>query len=348
MATLTIAARPGVATMQVAQISKPGGNFEIVERDIPQPNAGQVRIKVQACGVCHSDVLTKEGLWPGIQYPRIPGHEVAGIIDQVGDGVASWKLGQRVGVGWHGGHDGTCRECRRGDFNNCRNLQIPGISYDGGYQQYMLAPADALVAIPDTLNDAEAAPLLCAGITTYNSLRHSGALPGDLVAVQGIGGLGHLGIQFAQKFGYDVAAIGRGTEDAALAKRLGASVYIDSQATNAAQELQKLGGAKVILATAPSSKAMSELVDGLGPNGKLLVVGAAFDPIEVTPIQLISGNKSLHGWSTGTPADSEDTLHFAELTGVRPMIETYPLEKAAEAYARMMSGKAEFRVVLTM
>ena len=344
MATTAIA----VGTMKVAQVSNPGADFQIVEREIPEPNAGQVRIRVQACGVCHSDALTKEGLWPGIQYPRIPGHEVAGIIDQVGNGVSTWKKSQRVGVGWHGGHDGTCRECRRGDFNNCRNLQIPGISYDGGYQEYMVAPAEALVAIPDTLNDAEAAPLLCAGITTYNSLRHSGALPGDLVAVQGIGGLGHLGIQFAQKFGYEVAAIGRGSENAALAKKLGASLYIDSQATNAAEELQKLGGAKVILATAPSSKAMSELVNGLGPNGKLMVVGATFDPIEVTPIQLISGSKSLQGWSTGTPADSEDTLHFAELTGVRPMIETYPLEKAGEAYARMMSGKAQFRVVLTM
>ena len=344
MATTAIA----VGTMKVAQVSNPGADFQIVEREIPEPAAGHVRIKVQACGVCHSDVLTKEGLWPGIQYPRIPGHEVAGIIDELGAGVSAWKQGQRVGVGWHGGHDGTCRECRRGDFNNCRNLQIPGISYDGGYQEYMVAPEEALVAIPDTLNDAEAAPLLCAGITTYNSLRHSGALPGDLVAVQGIGGLGHLGIQFAQKFGYEVAAIGRGSEDAALAKKLGASVYIDSRATNAAQELQKLGGAKVILATAPSAKAMSELVDGLGPNGKLIVVGASFDPIEVTPIQLISGSKSLQGWSTGTPADSEDTLHFAKLSGVRPMIETYPLEKAGEAYARMMSGKAQFRVVLTM
>jgi D-arabinose 1-dehydrogenase-like Zn-dependent alcohol dehydrogenase len=348
MATLRVAAKPELAPMKVAQISKPGAGFEIVEREIPEPEPGQVRIKVQACGVCHSDALTKEGLWPGIQYPRIPGHEVAGIIDKVGAGVSHWKKGQRVGVGWHGGHDGTCRECRRGDFNNCRNLKIPGISYDGGYQEYMVAPAEALAVIPETLRDAEAAPLLCAGITTYNSLRHSGALPGDLVAVQGVGGLGHLGIQFAHKFGYKVAAVGRGSENTSLAKKLGASLYIDSQATNAAEELQKLGGAQVILATAPSSKAMSELVNGLGPNGKLIVVGATFDPIEVTPIQLISGSKSLQGWSTGTPADSEDTLHFAELTGVRPMIETYPLEKAGEAYARMMSGKAQFRVVLTM
>jgi len=344
MATTAIA----VATMKVAQVSKPGAGFEVVEREIPEPGAGQVRIKVQACGVCHSDALTVEGAWPGIQYPSVPGHEVAGIIDEVGEGVSVWTKGQRVGVGWHGGHDNTCQECRRGDFRNCRNQKIAGVSYDGGYEQYMVAPVEALVSIPESLNDAEAAPLLCAGITTYNALRHSGAFPGDLVAVQGIGGLGHLGVQFANKFGYKVVAIGRGPRDAALAKKLGASVYIDSKATNAAEELQKLGGAQVILATAPDSKAMSELIDGLGPNGKLIVVGATFDPIEVTPIQLIGGSKSIQGWAAGTPADSEDTLRFAELSGVRPMIETYPLEQAAEAYARMLSGKAEFRVVLTM
>jgi D-arabinose 1-dehydrogenase-like Zn-dependent alcohol dehydrogenase len=348
MATLRVAAKPATAPMKAAQISKPGGDFEVVERGIPEPGPGQVRIKVQACGVCHSDVLTKEGLWPGIQYPRVPGHEVAGIIDEVGAGVSAWKKGQRVGVGWHGGQDGTCRECRRGDFRNCRNLKICGISYDGGYQQYMAAPVEALVPIPDSLKDTEAAPLLCAGITTYNALRHSGALPGDLVAVVGIGGLGHLGIQFANKFGYKVAAIGRGPENASLAKKLGANVYIDSQATNAAEALQKLGGAQVVLATAPSSKVMSELIEGMGPNGKLVVVGATFDPIEVTPIQLINGSRSIQGWAAGTPADSEDTLRFAELSGVRPMIETYPLEKAEEAYARMLSGKAQFRVVLTM
>ncbi len=337
----------GIAPMKVAQVPKAGGNFEIVEREVPNPEAGQVRIKVQACGICHSDVLTKDG-WPGIQYPRVPGHEVAGIIDELGAGVAVWKKGQRVGVGWHGGQDNTCPQCRRGDFRNCQNLKIPGISYDGGYQQYMVAPVEALVAIPESLSDVEAAPLLCAGITTYNALRHSGAMPGDLVAVQGIGGLGHLGVQWANKSGYKVAAIGRGSENAALAKKLGAHVYIDSQATNAAQELQKLGGAQVILATAPSSKAMSELIDGLGPNGKFVVVGATLDPIEVAPTQLIFGVKSIQGWAAGTPADSEDTLRFAELSGVRAMIETYPLEKAAEGYARMMSGKAQFRVVLTM
>jgi D-arabinose 1-dehydrogenase-like Zn-dependent alcohol dehydrogenase len=348
MATMRVAARPEVAPMKAAQISKPGGDFEIVDREIPSPGAGHVLIKVQACGVCHSDALTKEGLWPGIQFPRVPGHEVAGIIDELGPGVTTWKEGQRVGVGWHGGQDNTCRECRRGDFRNCQNLKISGISYDGGYQEYMVAPIEALAAIPEGLSDVDAAPLLCAGITTYNALRHSGALPGDLLAVQGVGGLGHLGIQFAHKFGYKVVAIGRGSENATLAKKLGASLYIDSQATNAAEELKKLGGAQVVLATAPSSKAMSELIDGLGPNGKLMVIGATFDPIEVTPAQLIMGSRTIQGWSSGTAADSEDTLRFAELSGVRPMVETYPLEKAGEAYARMMSGKAQFRVVLTM
>lgn len=348
MATMRVANRPQAAPMKAAQISRAGGEFEIVEREIPEPAAGHVRIKVQACGVCHSDVLTKEGSWPGIVFPRVPGHEVAGVIDQVGPGVSSWKKGQRVGVGWHGGQDNTCRECRRGDFRNCQNLKISGISYDGGYQEYMVAPVEALVSIPDALGDVEAAPLLCAGITTYNALRHSGALPGDLVAVVGVGGLGHLGIQFASKFGYNVAAVGRSPENAMLAKKLGASTYIDSKATSAAGELQKLGGARVILATAPSSKAMSELIDGLGPNGTLMVVGAAFDAIEVTPVQLIRGSRRIQGWASGTPADSEDTLRFAELAGVRPMVETYPLEKAGEAYARMLSGKAQFRVVLTM
>src|SRR5437016_5360970 len=336
------------APMKVAQIPSPGADFQIVEREIPKPGVGQVRIKVQACGICHSDVLTKEGALPGIQYPRVPGHEVAGVIDELGAEVTAWKLGQRVGVGWHGGQDGTCLSCRRGDFRNCRNLKIPGISYDGGYQEYMVAPVEALAAIPDTLSAVEAAPLLCAGITTYNSLRHSGALPGDLVAVQGIGGLGHLGIQFANKFGYRVAAIARGPAKAALAKKLGAHFYIDSAATDPATELQKLGGARVILATASSGKSMSALVGGLGANGTMVVVGASMEPIEVAPNQLIFGRKRIQGWSAGIPTDSEDTLRFAEMTGVRPMIEKYPLAKAAEGYARMMSGKAEFRVVLTM
>ena len=334
--------------MKVAQVPKAGADFEIVEREIPQPGPGQVRIRVQACGVCHSDMLTKEGAWPGIVYPRVPGHEVAGVIDAAGSGVTQWTKGQRVGVGWHGGQDGTCLACRRGDLANCANLKISGISYDGGYQEYMLAPVEALARMPESLDAAEAAPLLCAGITTFNALRHSGALPSDLVAIQGIGGLGHLGIQFAQKFGYKVAAIGRGPENSVLAKKLGASVYIDSAATNPSAELQKLGGARAILATAPNSKSMSALIDGLGPNGVLVVVGAEPGAIEVTPVQLIVGRKSIQGWSSGIPTDSEDTLRFAELTGVRPMIEKYPLAKAGEAYARMMSGKAQFRVVITM
>src|SRR5215471_2007410 len=348
MATMKVPVVPEVAQMKVAQISKPGGDFELVEREIPKPGAGQVRIKVQACGVCHSDVFTKEGLWPGIQYPRAPGHEVVGIIDAVGVGVSEWKKGQRAGVGWHGGHDNTCPQCLRGDFRNCRNLKVPGISYDGGYQQYMVAPVEAVVAIPETLSDTEAAPLLCAGVTTFEAVRRSGALPGDLVAVEGIGGLGHLAIQFANKCGYKVAAIGRGSETAALAKELGANAYIDTKSTNAAEALQKLGGAQAILATAPSSKAMSELIDGLAPNGKLIVIGVGSDPIEVTTLQLIVGTKSIQGTAAGTPAAEEDTVKFAELTGVRPMVETYPLEKAGEAYARMMSGQARFRVVLTM
>ena len=348
MAAREVIPMKAVAPMKAAQISKPGGDFEIVERTIPEPGAGEVRIKVNACGICHSDVLVKEGVFPWIQYPRVPGHEVAGIVDEVGDGVSTWKTGQRAGVGWHGGHDGTCRECRRGDFVNCKNGKISGVSYDGGYQEYMVAPQEALVAIPDSLSDVDAAPLLDAGVTTYNALRNSGAMPGDLVAVQGIGGLGHLGVQFANKFGYNVAAIGRGPENAVLAKKLGAHTYIDSQATNAAQELQKLGGARVIIATAPSSKAMSALVDGLGANGKLVVIGAAMDAVEATPTQLIFGNRVIQGWASGTPAATEDALNFCVLSGVRPMIEIYPFEKTAEAYDRMLSGKAEFRVVLTM
>src|SRR5262250_1564997 len=337
-----------MAKMKVARIPKAGADFEIVERDIPQPGPGQVRIRVQACGVCHSDVLVKDGGWPGLVYPRVPGHEVAGVIDEAGPGVTQWPQGQRVGVGWHGGQDGTCLACRRGDFVNCANVKVTGLSYDGGYGEYMIAPVEALARMPESLDPAEAAPLLCAGITTFNALRHSGALPSDLVAVQGIGGLGHLGVQFASKFGCKVAAIGRGSENAALAKKLGANVYIDSQTTNAAQALQKLGGAQLILATAPDSKSMAELIDGLAPTGKLMVVGISPDPIAVTPLQLITGERAIRGSAVGTATDSEDTMNFAELTGVRPMIETFPLERAAEAYARMMSGKAEFRVVLTM
>jgi len=336
------------ATMKEARVPKPGADFEIVEREIPAPGPGQVRIRVRACGICHSDVLTKEGSLPGIEYPRVPGHEVAGVVDELGPGVTGWSRGRRVGVGWHGGHDGTCRECRRGDFRNCRNRKVTGIHFDGGYQQFMLAPVEALVPIPDSLTDTDAAPLLDAGVTTFGALRSSGAFPGDLVAVQGLGGLGHLGIQFASKFGYRVAAIGRGPEKADFARKLGASEYIDGAATNPVQELQRLGGARAILATAPSARSMTELIDGLGPNGKLLVVGADAGHIQVTPSQLIFGSRTIQGWSAGPPAESEDALRFAELEGVRPMIETYPLERAAEAYARMLSGKARFRVVLTM
>jgi len=334
--------------MKAVQVPKAGADFEIVEREIPNPGAGQVRIRVLACGVCHSDSVTKDGLFPGIVYPRVPGHEVAGVIDALGSGVTTWKKGQRVGVGWHGGQDGTCLACRRGDFINCPNAKVCGISYDGGYQEYMVAPVEALADMPESLDVTEAAPLMCAGVTTFNAMRHSGALPSDLVAVQGVGGLGHLGIQFADKFGFRVAAVGRGPENGALAKKLGADIYIDSAATDPAAELQKLGGAAAILATAPSGKSMSALINGLGANGTLLVVGASMDPIEVSPIQLIFGKKAIKGWASGLPTDSQDTLRFAELTGVRAMIEKYPFVKAADAYARMMSGKAEFRVVLTM
>jgi D-arabinose 1-dehydrogenase-like Zn-dependent alcohol dehydrogenase len=336
-----------MAKMKAVQVPKAGAEFEIVEREIPEPGAGQVRIRVLACGICHSDVITKEGLLPGITYPRVPGHEVVGVIYELGAGVKEWRKGQRVGVGWHGGQDGSCLACRRGDFVNCANVKICGISYDGGYQEYMVAPVEALARMPESLDPAEAAPLMCAGVTTFNSLRHSGAVPSDLVAIQGMGGLGHLGVQFAKKFGYLVAAVGRGPDNAALAKKLGADAYIDSTATDAAAELQKLGGARVILATAPSGKAMSALVGGLGVNGTMVVVGASMDPIEVPPNQLLFGKKGIRGWAGGIPTDSEDTLRFAEMTGVRPMIEEYPLVKAAEGYARMMSGKAEFRVVLT-
>jgi D-arabinose 1-dehydrogenase-like Zn-dependent alcohol dehydrogenase len=330
------------------QISKPGGDFELVERNIPEPGRNQVRIKVEACGICHSDALVKEGHWPGIQYPRVPGHEIAGRIDAVGADVSNWKPGQRVGVGWHGGHCFVCDPCRRGDFINCQNEKITAISHDGGYQEYMITPAEAVAAIPDELPAAEAGPLLCAGITVYNALRNSGARAGDLVAVQGIGGLGHLGIQYAQKMGFRTFAIGRGKDKEALARKLGAVHYIDTSAGNPVAELQKFGGARVILATAPDSKSVSAVIDGLSPNGKLLVVGAGIESINVTPIQLIRGRSTLQGWASGTAKDSEETMQFSALSGVRPMIEKFPLEKAAEAYAQMISGRARFRVVLTM
>jgi len=336
-----------MAKMRAVQVSKPKGPLELVERDIPEPGPGQVRIKVQACGICHSDAFTVEGIFPHIQYPRVPGHEVVGLVDAVGPDVEIWQEGQRVGVGWHGGHCGHCDRCRRGDFINCRFALTPGINYDGGYADYMVAPSEAVALVPEELSAEEAAPLLCAGITTYNALRHSGARPGDLVGVLGIGGLGHLGVQFAVKMGFQTVAIARGTDKEPLARQLGAHCYIDSEAQNAAEELTKLGGARVILATATSSTAMTAVIDGLGVDGKLVVVGATADPIQVTPLQLISARRSIQGWPSGTAMDSQDTMSFSALTGIRPMIETTPLDCAAEAYERMMSGKARFRMVLT-
>lgn len=334
--------------MKAVQISKPGGNFELVERPIPQPARGQVRIKVEACGICHSDALVKEGYWPGIQYPRVPGHEIAGRIDALGADVTLWKPGQRVGLGWHGGHCFECEPCRSGDFINCRNEKITALSFDGGYQEYLVAPAEAVAAMPDELPAAEAAPLLCAGITVFNALRNSGARAGDLVAIQGIGGLGHLGIQYARQMGFRTVAIGRGADKQPLATKLGAHEYIDTNANAPAAALKKLGGAKIALATAPDSKSISALVDGLVANGTLLVIGAGAESLTVTPLQLIGGRSMIKGWASGTGKDSEDTLRFSSLTGVRPMIEKYPLEKAAAAYEQMISGRARFRVVLTM
>jgi D-arabinose 1-dehydrogenase-like Zn-dependent alcohol dehydrogenase len=333
--------------MKAVQVAKPNATLEVVERDIPIPKQGQVRIKVQACGICHSDMFTVAGAFPGIDYPRVPGHEVVGIIDAVGADVPDWKSGMRAGVGWHGGHCGHCDSCRRGDFITCSKGQIPGISYDGGYAEYMIAPFEALASIPDDLTSEDAAPLLCAGITTFNSLRHSGARSGDLVAVLGVGGLGHLGVQFASKMGFKTVAIARGADKGPLAKKLGADIYIDSAVQNAADELTKLGGAKVILATVTDAKSMSAVIAGLGIDGKLVVLGASGDPIEVSPLMLIGARRSIAGWPSGTASDSEDTLKFSALSNVRPMIETFPLEKAAEAYQHMMSGKARFRVVLT-
>jgi D-arabinose 1-dehydrogenase-like Zn-dependent alcohol dehydrogenase len=335
-----------MARMKVVQVARPNANLDVVERDVPEPAARHVRIKVQACGVCHSDMFTVTGAFPGIQYPRVPGHEVVGIIDAVGADVPGWTRGMRVGVGWHGGHCGHCRSCRLGDFITCSAGQIPGISYDGGYAEYMVAPFEALASVPEDLKSEDAAPLLCAGITTFNALRHSGARPGDLVAVLGIGGLGHLGVQFAAKMGMKTVAIARGAEKGPLAKRLGAHVYIDSTAQDAAAELTKLGGARVILATVTDARSMSSIAPGLGIDGKLLVVGASGEPIEIPPLLLIGARRSVAGWPSGTAPDSEDTMNFSVLSNVRPMIETFSLENAAEAYQRMMSGKARFRVVL--
>ncbi len=336
-----------MATMRVVQVSRPNGPFEIVERPIPEPVVGTVRIKVLACGICHSDSLLKEGLYPGIPYPRVPGHEVSGVVDAVGPGVAGLSSGQRVGVGWHGGYCGHCRHCRRGDFFACVTGQITGITFDGGYAEYMLAPASAVARMPAELPPVDAAPLMCAGITTFNALRNSGARPGDVVAVLGLGGLGHLAVQYAVRMGFHTVGIARGKDKEPLARQLGASVYIDSQAQDPAAELVKLGGAKVILATATSGEAMSAVQGGLAVNGTLLIVGAAAS-MQVSPLQLLSGCRSVKGWYSGTAIDSEDTLAFSARTGVRSMNETFPQDRVSEAYDRMMSGKARFRVVLTI
>jgi D-arabinose 1-dehydrogenase-like Zn-dependent alcohol dehydrogenase len=336
-----------MATMRAVQVSRPNGPLELVERPIPDPGPGSVRIKVHACGICHSDSLTKEGTWPGIQYPRVPGHEVAGVIDAVGAGVPGWKPGQRVGVGWNGGYCGHCDSCRRGEFFACVTGQVTGISYDGGYAEYLVAPASAVALMPAELPPVEAAPLMCAGLTTFNALRNSGARPGDLVAVLGLGGLGHLGVQYAAKMGFHTVGIARGKDKEPLARQLGAANYIDSQAQDPAAALLKLGGAKVILATATSGDAMAAVQGGLAVNGSLLIVGAATS-LQVSPLFLLSGCRSVKGWYSGTSIDSQDTLAFSARTGVRPMNEIFPLERAAEGYDRMMSGKARFRVVLTI
>jgi propanol-preferring alcohol dehydrogenase len=338
-----------MSKMRVVQVNRPNGPFEIVEREIPEPGAGSVRIKIKACGICHSDSFTKEGTWPGIQYPRVPGHEIAGVIDAAGAGVAGWTKGQHVGVGWHGGHCGYCDSCRRGDFVTCQIApQVPGIAYDGGYAEYMIAPAGALALIPEGLSAVDAGPLMCAGVTTFNSLRNSGARPGDLVAILGVGGLGHLGIQFAAKMGFRTVAIARGMDKEPLARKLGAWSYIDSKAQDPAAELLKLGGAKVILATVTSGEAMSATLGGLDVNGKLIILGAAAEPLQVPGIPLILGRRSIVGWPSGSSIDSQDTLSFSILSGVRAMSEVFPLERAAEAYELMMSGKARFRAVLTV
>jgi D-arabinose 1-dehydrogenase-like Zn-dependent alcohol dehydrogenase len=334
--------------MKAVQVSKPGGNFEVVERPIPQPGRAQVRIKVEACGICHSDAIVKETGFPGLQYPRVPGHEIAGRIDAVGADVTQWKPGQRVGVGWHGGHCFVCDPCRRGDFILCKFGKITGVSFDGGYAEYVVVPTEAVAAMPDDLPADEAAPLLCAGITVFNALRNAGARSGELVAVQGIGGLGHLGIQYARQMGFRTVAVGRGGDKEALAKNLGAHEYVDTANADAAAALQALGGARVVLATAPDSSAISSLVDGLAPGGKIVLVGAGPGPFAVTPLQIVLSRKDIQGWPSGSAIDSEDTLNFSSLTGVRPMIERFPLEKAAEAYDQMSSGRARFRVVLTM
>ena len=335
-----------MATTRVVQVATKGADFELVERELPNPGPGEVRIKVQACGVCHSDSIAKEGLFPNIPYPIVPGHEVAGVIDARGEGVIGWTVGTRVGVGWFGGHCGRCEPCRRGHLIDCRNLRIPGLTYDGGYAEAMIAPADALALIPDELSAVEAAPLLCAGVTTFDALRKSGAIAGDVVAILGIGGLGHLGVQFAAKMGFHTVAIARGKEKEKLARDLGAHLYLDSQTQDVAAELNKIGGAKTILATVTNSKAMSVVIPGLAVRGRLVVVGVGMDPIEVSAFDLIGGSRTISGHASGASIDSEDTLAFSALTGVRPAIETMPLERATEAYDKMMRGEARFRMVL--
>lgn len=339
-----------MASMRAVQVSRPGGPLELIECPIPEPKAGQVRIKVQACGICHSDALTKDGAFAGIQFPRVPGHEVIGVIDAVGRDVpARWQPGQRVGVGWHAWHCGHCDTCRRGDFFACQTGPlVTGLSFDGGYADYMIAPFQAVATLPENLTALDAAPLMCAGLTTYNALRNSGARAGDLVAILGIGGLGHLGVQYAAKMGFRTAAIARGKDKEALARKLGASIYIDSQAADPAAELQRFGGATVVLATVTHGPAMSATVAGLAPRGRLMVLGAANPPLEVVPLDLIMGRRAIEGWYSGTSIDAEDTLNFSAQSGVQSMNEAFPLERAAEAYDHMLSGKARFRVVLTM
>lgn len=334
--------------MKVAQISKAGGDFELVDRPIPEPGPGQVRVKVEACGICHSDALVKDGLWPGLQYPRVPGHEVAGRVDAVGSGVGAFSTGDRVGVGWHGGHDFSCDQCRRGDFSMCMNRKVTGIDYDGGYAEYVVTPAEALARIPNDLPAEEAGPFMCAGVTVFNALRHSGARPGDVVAVQGIGGLGHLGVQYARRMGFETVALGRGKDKEPLAKKLGAHHYLDSSTVDTVAELQKLGGARVILATAPNAKAISDVVGGLGIDGNLLIPAAPSDPLTVNVMPLLMGRRQISGWYSGTARDAQDTLEFSALSDVHPMIEKFPLSKVVEAYDRMITGKVRFRVVLTM
>ena len=333
--------------MRAMTVRAKDGKFELEQRPVPEPGPGQVRVKVAACGICHSDWLTVSGNWPGVTYPRAPGHEIAGTIDAVGEGVTAFKAGERVGIGWCGGYDGVCEACRHGDFISCPNLLVPGIAYDGGYAGYVVAQQGVLARIPDELSFEEAAPLLCAGITTYNALRHSGARAGDLVAILGIGGLGHLGVQFAAKMGFRTVAIARGKDKEPFARKLGAVEYIDSTSEDVAKRLQQMGGARVVLATVTASDAMAATLGGLGIDGTLLVVGAPFDPMPIVPAMLIGGRKRIMGWPSGVAGDSEDTMRFAALTGVRPMIETMPLDRVQEAYDKMMRNEARFRMVLT-